>query len=89
MSFNKITMVGNVGRDPELRRLPDGATVCNFNVAVNEATRDRKSSATWFRITVWGERAGICARKLKKGSAFMSRADLSRDSGKTNKANVT
>jgi single-strand DNA-binding protein len=69
MSFNKITMVGNVGRDPELRRLPDGATVCNFNVAVNEATRDRKSSATWFRITVWGERAGICARSLKKGSA--------------------
>ena len=69
MSFNKITMVGNVGRDPELRRLSDGATVCNFNLAVNETTRDRKSSATWFRITVWGERAAICARNLKKGSA--------------------
>jgi len=64
MSFNKITMVGNVGRDPELRRLSDGATVCNFNLAVNETTRDRKSSATWFRITVWGERAAICARNL-------------------------
>jgi single-strand DNA-binding protein len=73
MSFNKITMVGNVGRDPELRRLTDGATVCNFNVAVNETTRDKKgrsnSSPTWFRITVWGERALICARSLKKGSA--------------------
>ena len=69
MSFNKITMVGNVGRDPELRRLASGATVCNFNVAVNETTRDKNSSATWFRITVWGERAAICARNLKKGSA--------------------
>jgi len=69
MSFNKITMVGNVGREPELRRLADGATVCNFNLAVNENTRNRKSEATWFRITVWGERAAICARNLKKGSA--------------------
>jgi single-strand DNA-binding protein len=69
MSFNKITMVGNLGRDPELRHLSDGATVCHFNVAVNETTRERKQVPTWFRITVWGERAGICARKLKKGSA--------------------
>jgi len=73
MSFNKITMVGNVGRDPELRRLSDGATVCNFNVAVNETLRDKKgvvsTSPTWFRVTVWGQRAAICARTLKKGSA--------------------
>src|SRR5262249_45359437 len=71
MSFNKITMVGNVGREPEFRQLTDGARVCNFNVAVNETTRDRtgKSAPTWFRITVWGERAAICARSLKKGSA--------------------
>jgi len=72
MSFNKITMVGNVGRDPEFRQLTDGARVCNFNVAVNEPTRDRTgksaSDPTWFRITVWGERAAICARSLKKGS---------------------
>src|SRR5262245_30854449 len=67
MSFNKITMVGNVGRDPEFRQLTDGARVCNFNVAVNETTRDK--TPTWFRITVWGERAAICARSLKKGSA--------------------
>jgi len=69
MSFNKITMVGNVGRDPELRHLSDGATVCNFNVAVNDVTRERNAQATWFRITVWGERAALCARNLKKGSA--------------------
>ena len=69
MSFNKITMVGNVGRDPEFRRLDGGATVCNFNVAVNETSSDKRESATWFRVTVWGKRAIVCAQSLKKGSA--------------------
>src|SRR6185295_10326990 len=73
MSFNKITMVGNVGRDPEFRRLSDGAVVCNFNVAVNETARDKGgapvSSPTWFRVTVWGKQAIVCAESLKKGSA--------------------
>lgn len=69
MSFNKITMVGNVGRDPELRKLPSGSTVCNFNLAVNETTFDQNQSATWFRVTVWGDRAVMCANSLKKGSA--------------------
>lgn len=69
MSFNKITMVGNVGRDPELRQLADGATVCNFSLAVNETTRDQKRTATWFRVTVWGDRAIVCAHNLRKGSS--------------------
>ena len=69
MSFNKITMVGNVGKDPEFRRLSDGAAVCNFNVAVNEMTRDKREAATWFRVTVWGKQAIVCAESLKKGSA--------------------
>jgi single-strand DNA-binding protein len=69
MSFNKITMVGNLGKDPELRELAGGGTVCNFNVAVSEAHRDSKQPATWFRITVWGDRAVMCAKSLKKGSA--------------------
>jgi single-strand DNA-binding protein len=73
MSFNKITMVGNLGRDPEFRRLSNGATVCNFNVAVSETSRDKRgaevASATWFRVTVWGKHAIACAQSLKKGSA--------------------
>ena len=72
MSFNKITMVGNLGRDPELRQLPGGASVCNFNVAVNETYRDKSGTShtepTWFRIAVWGDRAASCAKNLKKGS---------------------
>ena len=66
MGFQKITMVGNVGREPELRCLPDGATVCNFNLAVNDTVQN---SPTWFRVAVWGKRAYLCAETLKKGSA--------------------
>ena len=72
MSFNKITMVGNLGRDPELRHLPSGISVCNFSVAVNETYLDKsgasRTAPTWFRTAVWGERAASCAKNLKKGS---------------------
>ena len=72
MSFNKITMVGNLGRDPELRHLPSGISVCNFSLAVNETYRDKTGASrtvpTWFRIAVWGDRAANCAKNLKKGS---------------------
>ena len=70
MSFNKITIVGNLGRDPELRHLSSGTAVCNFSVAVNETYRDKsgalRTSPTCFRIAVFGERADSCARNLKK-----------------------
>ena len=73
MSFNKITMVGNLGRNPELRHLPGGISVCNFSVAVNETYLDKsgasRTEATWFRIAVWGKRAASCAENLRKGSA--------------------
>ena|SRR5215216_6435249 len=71
MSFNKITIVGNLGRDPELRQLPSGANVCNFSVAVNETYRDGSgallTSPTWFRIAVFGRRADDCAKYLQRG----------------------
>ena len=87
MSFNKITMVGNVGRDPELRRLPDGATVCNFNVAVNEATRPEIISnlVSHYRL---GRTRGYMRTQPEEGSAVYV-AQTRRDCGKTNKANVT
>lgn len=72
MSFNKIFLVGNLGRDPELRSLPSGTSVCNFNLAVNAAARERRGAhremATWFRVAVYGERARDCAKNLKQGS---------------------
>ena len=72
MSFNKIIIVGNLGRDPELRYTPQGIAVCDFSVATNERKRDKSGEtqevATWFRITLWRNLAENAAKYLKKGS---------------------
>jgi single-strand DNA-binding protein len=72
MSFNKIIIVGNLGRDPELRYTPQGDAVCNFSVAVNEKKRDKTGElqdiTTWFRITLWRKQAENASKYLTKGS---------------------
>jgi single-strand DNA-binding protein len=72
MSFNKIIIVGNLGRDPELRYTPQGDAVCNFSVAVNEKKRDKAGElqdiTTWFRVTLWRRQAENAAKYLTKGS---------------------
>ena len=72
MSFNKITIVGNLGRDPELRYTPQGNAVCNISVATNEKRRDKTGDlqdvTTWFRITLWGKQAENASKYLTKGS---------------------
>lgn len=74
MSFNKIIIVGNLGRDPELRYTPQGDAVCNFSVAVNEKKRDKAGElqdiTTWFRVTLWRRQAENAAKYLTKGSAI-------------------
>ena len=72
MSFNKITIVGNLGKDPELRYTPQGNAVCNISVATNEKRRDKTGDlqdiTTWFRITLWGKQAENASKFLTKGS---------------------
>jgi len=72
MSFNKIIIVGNLGRDPELRYTPQGVAVCNFSLATNEKKRDKSGElqdvTTWFRITLWRNQAENAAKYLTKGS---------------------
>jgi single-strand DNA-binding protein len=72
MSFNKITIIGNLGRDPELRYTPQGKPVCDFSVATSERWKDpqsgeNKEETTWFRITFWGRQAEVASQYLKKG----------------------
>lgn len=71
MSFNKITLVGNLGRDPELRYTPQGTPVCSFTLATNERRKDRagetQDATTWFRITLWGRQAETASQYLAKG----------------------
>jgi len=72
MSFNKIIIVGNLGRDPELRYTPQGVAVASFSMATNEKRRDKSGElqdiTTWFKITLWRQQAENAAKYLTKGS---------------------
>jgi len=71
MSFNKITIVGYLGRDPELRYTPQGTAVCKMSVATTERRRavngENEEHTTWFRVTIWGRQAELANEYLSKG----------------------
>jgi single-strand DNA-binding protein len=68
---NKVILIGNLGRDPEIRYTPGGQAVTNFSLATGESftTRDgkREERTEWHRIVVWGKTAENCAQYLAKG----------------------
>jgi len=70
-SFNKITIVGYLGRDPELRYTPQGTAVCNVSVATTErrknVTGEYEDYTTWFRVTFWNRQAELANEYLAKG----------------------
>lgn len=70
-SVNKVILLGNLGRDPELRYTPGGQAVANFTVATNErfTTKDgdKQERTEWHRIVAWGRTGEICAQYLSKG----------------------
>src|SRR5512132_3553654 len=71
MSFNKVILVGNLGRDPELRYTPQGTPVCTFSMATNERRKDKsgemQAQTTWFRVTLWGRQAETASQYLSRG----------------------
>lgn len=73
MSVNKFIGIGNLGRDPEMRFMPNGNAVCNFSIAISEKYKD-KNSGEWKEVTEWvnvvmfGKLAEIAGEYLKKGS---------------------
>lgn len=71
-SFNKITIVGYLGRDPELRYTPQGTAVCNISLATTEKRRDAagemRDITTWFRVSLWNRHAELANQYLQKGS---------------------
>jgi single-strand DNA-binding protein len=71
-SFNKITIVGYLGKDPELRYTPQGVAVCNINVATTEKRKDPRTGeaqdiTTWFKVTLWRRLAELSNQYLAKG----------------------
>ena len=69
---NKVILIGNLGRDPELRYTQGGQAVANFSLATSENWNDKTSGekverTEWHRITAWGKTAELCAQYLAKG----------------------
>ena len=71
-SFNKVLLMGNLTRDPELRYIPSGTAVASFDLAVNRAyssqSGEKKTEVSYIRIVTWGRRAEVCGEYLAKGS---------------------
>jgi single-strand DNA-binding protein len=72
--YQQVIIVGNVGRDPELRYTQNGVAVCDFSVAVNKVTNvngERREKTTWFRVTCWRQLAETVNQYLTRGRQVM------------------
>jgi single-strand DNA-binding protein len=71
-SVNKVTLIGNLGRDPEVRYLPDGGAITNISVATTDVWKDKSGDkqerTEWHRVAFFGRLAEIAGEYLKKGS---------------------
>jgi len=69
--LNKVMVIGNLGRDPEMRYTPSGRPVTTFSVATSRSWKssegERRTETEWFNIVAWGNLAEICNQYLKKG----------------------
>jgi len=75
MTYHTIIIVGNLGKEPEMRYTPGGTPVTNFNVATNRVYSDSDGNqvkeTTWFRVSAWGKQAETCNQYLSKGSQVL------------------
>ncbi len=79
--YQQITIIGNVGKDPELRYTPSGAGVCSFSVAVNKNitdknTHEKQKKTTWFRVSAWRQLAEVCGQYVHKGMLVLVVGEL-------------
>lgn len=84
-SFNKVIIVGNLTRDPEVRYIPSGSAVCDISLAVNSQWTDKKSNerkeeVTFVEVTLWGRTAEIAGEYLAKGRPVLIEGRLQQDS---------
>lgn len=74
-SYQQITLLGNLGNDPEMRYTASGTAVTSFSLAVSrqwtDASGEKKEKVTWFRVSVWGNQAEPCSTYLHKGSKVL------------------
>jgi single-strand DNA-binding protein len=79
-SVNKVILVGNLGRDPEMRYLPSGDAVANLAIATTEKYKDKsgemQEATEWHRVAFFGKIAEVCGQYLKKGSQIYVEGSL-------------
>ena len=75
MNFNKIIILGRVGRDPELKAIPSGSQVCTFSLATSRVWKDKdgeqQEQTEWHNVVFWNKPAEIIARYVKKGALLL------------------
>jgi single-strand DNA-binding protein len=100
MAFSKIMIIGNLGRDPEMRYTPNGKAVTQFSVAVSHSRPDGQGGwiddgTDWYRVSVFGDRADRAADQLRKGNKvfvegrFKSREFEGKDGEKRTSLDIT
>ena len=100
MALCKVMIIGNLGSDPEMRYTPSNRAVTQFNVAVNQSTKNQQTGewveeTDWFRVSVWGDRAERMAESLRKGNKvfvegrFKTREFEGRDGQKRTSLEIT
>ena len=80
-SLNRVTLVGRLGQDPELRTIPSGAQVCTFSVATDESyltNGEWKKETEWHRVVCWVKLAEQASKNLKKGSMICVEGKIKR-----------
>jgi single-strand DNA-binding protein len=81
--YHTLILVGNVGRDPEMRYTPSGQPVTSFSVATNRQytsnNGEQVKETVWFRVTTWGKQAETCNQYVKKGSKVLVEGRLTAD----------
>jgi single-strand DNA-binding protein len=83
--FHTVIIVGNVGRDAEMRYTPSGQAVASFSVATNRqytaSNGEQVKETIWFRISAWGKQAEVCNQYVKKGMKVLVEGRLTADQG--------
>jgi single-strand DNA-binding protein len=83
MSYHTIILVGNLGKDPEMRYTPSGQAVTNFSVAVSDnytnSSGEKVDRTIWVRVSTWGKLAETCNQYLKKGRKVLVEGRLQAD----------
>jgi len=86
-SMNRVFLMGNLTRDPELKQIPSGRSVADMRLAVNERYKDKegetRESACFVDVAAWGKQAELCDRYLSKGSPILVDGKLLMDSWET------